>query len=152
MADVPAQELDGEPVSPKGDPEDSSNVRRIRRHRITESVRALAKRDSAGNGVDASEPRRGLTRAGNPADTETREEGDPASSGSAEEDAMARKPRGGEVPPNYYKALEEDPTIPKPDIRVGPQEDQEPSKPMADLSKPEDFPPDVQAIIESAPK
>jgi hypothetical protein len=62
---------------------------------------------------------------------------------------MARKP---EPPPSYYKLIEDDPTVPKADATLGPPEKVFEPKPFADFSKPEDFPADVRAIIESAPK
>jgi hypothetical protein len=55
-------------------------------------------------------------------------------------------------PDRYLYLIER--TMPKPDGGIG--DDAQPSRlvkvePMADLSKPEDFPEEVRAIIESAP-
>ena len=46
----------------------------------------------------------------------------------------------------------QDPTIPRADGFFGAPLRRGEIKPMADFSKPEDFPDEVQAIIESAPK
>jgi hypothetical protein len=62
---------------------------------------------------------------------------------------MAQKPG---LPPSYYKLIEDDPTVPKADATLGPPEPVSEPKRFADFSKPEDFPEDVRAIIESAPK
>jgi hypothetical protein len=68
------------------------------------------------------------------------------------DDDMARKPEAPAPPPSYYKLIDDDPTVPKPDAVIGPPEEVGEPKPFADLSKPEDFPDDVRAVIESAPK
>lgn len=44
----------------------------------------------------------------------------------------------------------QDPTIPRADVLIGEPLRHVEVKPMADLSKPEDFPEEVQAIIDSA--
>jgi hypothetical protein len=61
---------------------------------------------------------------------------------------MARTPET----PSYYKLIEDNPTVPKADATLGPADEPKTPKPFADLSKPEDFPDDVRAVIDSAPK
>lgn len=69
----------------------------------------------------------------------------------SEQKTMARKPENPSTP-NIYRLIEDDPTVPKSDFELGPPPEPtgEP-KPMADLSKPDNFPDDVRAVIDSAP-
>jgi hypothetical protein len=139
-----------EPYDQEGDAEGTPKTSSIKRSRAVKRVRKTrAIRKAAASKLRAHD--RALTTAVAGEHTD----GEGGATGAAPtppaDTEMARKPEAPETH-SYYKLIEEDPTVPKSDVVIGPPEEAIPPKPMADLSKPEDFPEDVQAIIASAPK
>jgi hypothetical protein len=91
----------------------------------------------------------GLTSEAIPPHTGDEEGTSSSAPTSSERENMARKPEDAPTP-SYYKLIEDDRTVPKADGTVGPPEELGEPEPMVDLSKPEDFPDDVQDVIDSA--
>jgi hypothetical protein len=132
-----------------GDNAATENPGLIKLWRIIPRRRVVATTDASDKGTQAES--NGAELTGDPKGAHTSGQGKAAATSTKEGD-MARKPDAPEAPPSFYKLIDDDPTVPKAGAVIGRPEEPVESKPMADLSKPEDFPEEVRAVIESAPK